>query len=68
VEGATGSANTFTLSVGTTVIRTEVNSGVHVTFPWDTRVGSNGPQTMTATVTDATGATGNTTRSVSVAN
>lgn len=48
VEGASGTANTFTLSAAGTLVRTETVSGVHVTFPWDTRTSAHGPATMQA--------------------
>jgi hypothetical protein len=68
VEGASGTSNRFTLSVGGRVVTSETSAGAHVTLPWDTRGTANGPQSMMATVTDATGAAGSTTRSVAVAN
>ena len=68
VNGASGSSNTFTVSVGGTVIRTQTTSGANVSVPWDTVGFANGPQTINVTVRDATGNTGSGARSVNVAN
>jgi hypothetical protein len=68
VEGATGSSNVFTLSVGGVTVATVTSSGVHVTPAWDTRPGGNGTRTLTATVRDASGNTGAATLTVTVKN
>src|SRR5439155_589549 len=68
VNGASGSSNTFTVSVGSTLIRTQTTSGANVSIPWDTIGFANGPQTINVTVRDATGNTGSGARSVTVAN
>ena len=68
VNGASGSSNTFTVSVGGTLIRTQTTGGANVSIPWDTAGFANGPQTITVTVRDATGNTGSGARSVTVAN
>lgn len=67
VEGTSGSANTFTLSVdGVTVGTVTTSSRGPVTLPW-TAV-PNGTRTLSATVRDAAGNTGRTSTTVSVAN
>jgi hypothetical protein len=68
VNGASGSFNTFTVSIGGTLIRTQTTSGANVSIPWDTISFANGAQTITVTVRDATGNTGSGARSVTVAN
>jgi len=68
VNGASGSSNTFTVSVGSTLIRTQTTGGANVSIPWDTIGFANGPQTINVTVRDATGNTGSGARSVTVAN
>src|SRR5262249_62427719 len=68
VNGASGSSNTFTVSVGGTVIRTQTTSGASVAIPWDTLGFPNGPQTITATLRGATGNTGSGARPVGLAN
>jgi hypothetical protein len=65
VEGTSGSSNTFTLSVSGKVVGTQTTSSRGpVTLPWTPTL--NGTQTLTATVRDATGKSGTTTRQVSV--
>lgn len=68
VEGASGASNTFVLAVDGTVVARQTTSGVHVTLAWSSLSFPNGPHTMTATVTDATGKTGSASRKVNVAN
>ncbi|OLD96931.1 MAG: hypothetical protein AUG80_12850 [Candidatus Rokubacteria bacterium 13_1_20CM_4_68_9] len=68
VNGASGSSNTFTVSVGGTLIRTQTTGGANVSIPWDTAGFANGQQTITVTVRDATGNTGSGARSVTAAN
>src|SRR6058998_141022 len=69
VERAATGSKTYTLSIGgQTLATTNDTSSGPVTLPWDsTRVG-NGPQTLTATVSDPTGAVGSGTISVTVQN
>jgi hypothetical protein len=67
VTGASGSANQFTLSVdGVAVGTSTVPNAGPVTIPWVTS--TNGSHTITATVKDATGNTGSTNVTVTVAN
>ena len=69
VEGASGSANVFTLSVdGVTVGSQTTSTGGPVSLPWSTTGTSNGTHTLRATVRDATGNTGSTSISVTVRN
>jgi large repetitive protein len=68
VEGTSGSANAFTLSVDGTPIGSETTSTRGpVTIPWTTAI-ANGAHTLTATVRDAAGHTGRTSISVTVRN
>jgi hypothetical protein len=66
--GASGAANTFTLTVDGRVVKTRTIAGVHVTFDWNTAGWANGPQTLFATVTDATGKSGLASRTIHVGN
>ena len=69
VDGTSGSANTFTLSVdGTTIGMQTIPQRGPVTVPWTTRSVANGAHTLTATVRDATGNTGRTSFTVTVRN
>src|SRR5262249_43741385 len=68
VNGASGASNTFTVSVGGTLIRTQTTGGANVSIPWDTAAFANGSQTITVTARDAIGNTGSGARSVTVAN
>ena len=45
VEGVSGTANVFTLSVGGTVVASATDAGRHVTLPWDTTRTANGART-----------------------
>src|SRR5262249_58654221 len=47
VNGASGSSNTFTVSVRGTVIRTQTTSGASVTIPWDTVRFAHAPPPIT---------------------
>jgi hypothetical protein len=70
VEGTSGSANIFVLSVDGKVIASQ-NAGSSrgpVTFPWNTKTGANGAHTLKAEVGDATGNTGSTSITVIVNN
>jgi len=53
VEGVSGTANVFTLSVGGTVVASATSAGRHVTLPWDTTRTPNGSRTLVAQVRDA---------------
>jgi hypothetical protein len=68
VEGAAAGAKVFTLRAGGTTVGTATDSGVHVTLPWNTPGTPNGPSALSATVQDASGASGSTSMSVSVGN
>jgi len=68
VESASGSSNTFTLSVDGRVVATRTTSGRMVSVPWNSHAFANGPHTMSATVKDGTGNTGSGSRSVNVGN
>jgi hypothetical protein len=68
VEGAVAGSRTFTLAIGGITLATGTDASNHVTLPWDsTRVG-NGTQTLVATVRDASGNSGSTTRAFNVQN
>jgi hypothetical protein len=68
VEGTSGSANTFTLSVdGATIGSQTTSARGPVTIPWTTST-TNGSHTLTAVVRDAAGQTGRTSVSVTVGN
>jgi hypothetical protein len=69
VEGASGSANAFTLSVDGVTVGTQTTSAAGpVSLPWNTTGASNGTHTLRATVRDAAGNTGSTSTSVTVRN
>jgi hypothetical protein len=69
VTGASGTSNVFTLSVDGTAVGTSTTSNAGpVTIPWVTSTSGNGSHTITATVRDATGNTGSTNVTVTVAN
>ncbi|MGH7312367.1 MAG: Ig-like domain-containing protein, partial [Candidatus Rokuibacteriota bacterium] len=68
VEGASGSANAFTLNVDNRVIGSSTESDRHAWFTWSTRSDTNGTHTMKATVRDAAGNTGTSTITVRVRN
>lgn len=68
VEGTSGAANTFTLSVdGATVGSQTTSTRGPVTIPWPTST-TNGSHTLTAVVRDAAGRTGRTSVAVTVRN
>jgi hypothetical protein len=69
VSGASGTSNVFTLSVDGTTVGTQTVSGSGpVTIPWVTSASGNGSHTIKATVRDATGNTGSSSATVTVAN
>jgi hypothetical protein len=69
VEGATGTSNLYTLSVGgRTVGTTTTSSQGPVSIPWNTASVADGPQVLTASVRDAGGRTGSTSASVTLRN
>jgi hypothetical protein len=68
VTSASGSSNTFTLTVDGTQLFTTTTSATSATFSWDTRSSADGAHTLGLTVRDATGATATATRPVSVNN
>ncbi len=59
---------TYTLSAAGATVWTEASSAAHVALPWETTRTPSGPQTLTATVRDATGSTGTASVSVVVQN
>ncbi|HMC70711.1 MAG TPA: Ig-like domain-containing protein, partial [Mycobacteriales bacterium] len=67
VEGAAAGTNTFTLSIGGTTLAS-ATGGNHVTLPWDSTRVTNGTQTLTATVRDASSNSGAATRAFNVQN
>src|SRR5204862_3380831 len=66
-ENYVGTSNTFTLSIGNTVLATGTGTN-HATLAWDSRQVADGPQTLTATVRDSAGHTGTATRAVTIKN
>ena len=68
LDGASGSANVYTLLVDGASVITQTDPGVHVTLPWTTTGAANGSHTLSATVRDATGNTGSTSITVTVGN
>jgi hypothetical protein len=69
VEGTSGSANAFTLSVdGATVGSQTTSARGPVTIPWTTRGVANGAHTVRAAVRDAAGNTGSVSVTVTVRN
>ena len=67
VENFVGTSNAFTLTVGSTVVA-EGTASNHATLPWDSRSIPPGATTLTATVRDAAGHIGATTRGLIVLN
>ena len=67
VDNYVGTSNTFTLSVGGTVVATGTATN-HATIPWESRSIADGPITLTASVRDSAGHVGTTTRSLIVRN
>jgi hypothetical protein len=68
VTNASGSSNTFTLTIDGTQVFTTTTSATSASFSWDTRPFSNGPHTLGLTVRDAAGNTATTQITVSVNN
>jgi hypothetical protein len=69
VEGTSGSANAFTLSVdGATVGSQTTSARGPVTIPWTTTRATNGAHTVRAAVRDAAGNTGSVSVTVTVRN
>jgi hypothetical protein len=69
VEGTSGSANSFTLSVDGVDVGTQTTSvRGPVTIPWRTNSFANGTHVLTGTVTDALGNRGTTSMTVTVRN
>jgi hypothetical protein len=67
--GASGSSNSYTLSVdGRTVATENTSSTGPVSLPWTSTAADNGARTLTVTVRDATGNSGSGRISVTVAN
>ncbi len=67
--GGSGTAPyTYAISAAGVTLDSAVSSGSHVTLAWDTTRTPNGPQTMTATITDAANRTASTTVNVTVQN
>jgi Big-like domain-containing protein/beta-propeller repeat-containing protein len=64
---ATGS-RTIRLSIGSVVLATMTSTANHVTMTWDSRRVADGTQSLVATVTDASGATGSGSRAFNVQN
>jgi len=67
VENYVGTSNTFTLSIGDTVLATGTASS-HATLAWDSRQVPDGPQTLTASVRDSAGHVGTGTRALTIKN
>ena len=69
VTGASGSSNTFRLSIDGTVVSTQTVATTTASFSWNTKNLLNGTHTLSVTVTDATGASATSpTVSVTVSN
>ena len=68
VDGAAGGNKAYTMTANGTTVWTETTGDRPATLPWVTTNGSNGTQTLTATVRDSAGATGTGTITVTVAN
>jgi len=68
VEGASAGTRTFTLAIGGVTFASGTDASNHVTLPWDSTRVTNGTQTLVATVRDASGNSGSTTRAFNVQN
>ena len=68
VEGASAGTRTFTLAIGGVTLVSGTDASNHVTLPWDSTRVANGTQTLVATVRDASGNSGSTTRAFNVQN
>src|SRR5262249_18038140 len=67
-NGAVTGTNAYTMTVGSATVWTESSSSTHVTLPWITTNGPNGPQTLVVSVRDASGNSGSASVSVVVQN
>ena len=68
VDGAAAGSNTYTLTANGRSVWTETNGARPATLPWNTASGANGATTLTVSVKDSAGKTGNRSISVWVAN
>ncbi len=68
VEGAAAGNRAYTLSIGGVTLVNGTDTSNHVTLPWDSTHVANGTQTLVATVRDASGNSGSTTRALNVQN
>jgi hypothetical protein len=68
MENTAAGSRTVRLSIGGVTLATATSIANHVTLPWDSRRVGNGTQTLVATVTDASGASGSGSRPVNVQN
>jgi hypothetical protein len=68
VEGQSGTSNAFALTVNGQIVASQTISGRHATLAWDTTRTPDGPQTILATVVDATNNGGRNSRAVTVRN
>ena len=68
VEGASAGTRTFTLAIDGVTLVSGTDASNHVTLPWDSARVANGTQTLVATVRDASGNSGSTTRAFNVQN
>jgi len=68
VERASAGTRTFTLAIGGVTLMSGTDASNHVTLPWDSTRVANGTQTLVATVRDASGNSGSTTRAFNVQN
>src|SRR5436190_49923 len=66
--GASGTPITFTLAIGGVTLASTSDASNHVTLAWDSTRVANGTQTLVATVRDASGNSGSTTRAFNVQN
>jgi hypothetical protein len=67
-SGATGTSNTFTLTIDGTSVFSTTTAATTATYSWNTSLSGDGPHTLALTVRDASGATATATRSVRVNN
>jgi Bacterial Ig domain len=68
VTNATGSSNTFTLTVDGTTVATQTVSGVSASFAWNSTTVGNGTHTLTVAVRDGAGRVASASRQVTVSN
>ena len=66
-ENYVGTSNTYTLSIGGSVVATGTANN-HATLAWDSRSVADGPQTLTATMRDSAGHVGTATRALIIKN